>query len=408
MTDSVFPVAIVGAGASGMMAAIAASRARPQPVLLIEKEARVGRKLLATGNGRCNLLNLRLSKSRYHGSGAHVAHALLERHSPGELLKIFQSLGLCCREESEGRVYPYSGQAASVLDVLRYGCARSQVTIVNNAAIARIERSADGFRLMSTDGAVLLCKRLILAGGGRASPSLGSDGSLYSLLSSLGHTITPTYPAIVPLTLPKEPIRGLKGVRAQVHLRLWVDGKHAHQEEGEALFTEYGISGIAAMQLGRHVQIARAKGRQTVLSIGLVPADMAGHLLPERVSLLEGEPMETFFTGWLHPRVALCLLREAGISGQAPICQSSAAPLLPLLSDWRVPVTGTLDFSHAQVTAGGALLSEFSPQTLESLLVPGLYACGELLDVDGDCGGYNLMWAWVSGLVAGRAAAASR
>lgn len=398
-------LAIVGAGASGMMAAIAAARLRPGPILLLEKEARVGRKLMATGNGRCNLMNLRPEATRYHGSGAPVALEMLQATPPQALLDIFAAMGLVCREEAEGRVYPFSGQANAVLDVLREACDGLGVHTRTGAVAVGIARAAQGFAIRLSDGGEIGARRVIIAGGGKASPALGSDGSAAALLASLGHTITPLYPAIVPLKVPAWRVRGLKGIRVQATLTLLVDGQAAQMEQGEALFGEQGISGIAAMQLARRAGMALSQGRGVALSIRLMPPDMARAEMQRRAARLEGTPFAGFFTGLLHRRLGESLLRDAGIAADAPVSQAAAATLAALLPDWQWPVQGTLPFAQAQVTAGGALAGEFNPQTLESRIVPGLHACGEVLDVDGDCGGYNLMWAWLSGEAAGRAAA---
>lgn len=407
MPDQSVPIVILGAGASGLMAAIAAARVRPHSVMLLEKEARVGRKLLATGNGRCNLLNMRIGESSYHGGGAETAKALLRLRTPAALLSHFESLGLTCREEAEGRVYPFSGQASSVLDVMRLACARAGVQTRTEASVTSIRKIPDGFALTLHGGERIMAQRVILAGGGKASPAHGSDGSGHALLAALGHTITPTFPAIVPLKLPVQAIRGLKGIRTPVRLTLYVQDKPVHTEDGEALFTDYGISGVAAMQMARYVQEALAARKKPMLSISLMSEKNAACEVERRAAVLAGETMTDFCTGLLHRRLGECLLRAARIDPAAPVTGQAANALLPYLHDWRLPVEGTLPFANAQVTAGGADMAEFDGETLVSIRVPGLYACGELLDVDGACGGYNLMWAWASGLTAGEAAARS-
>jgi len=400
-------VAIIGGGASGLMAAITASRHSTGPVLLLEGQARVGRKLLATGNGRCNLLNLHIALENYHGSGAHTAFSLLSHIPPKRVLATFESLGLHCRQEEEGRVYPYSGQSGAVLDALRAACARQRVEIRCSAEILRITPDKDTFSLLAADGSVYSARRVILAAGGKAAPVHGAKGQAYSLLSSLGHSITPTFPALSPLRLPPDRIRGLKGVRLRCSLQLYGNNALQQKEQGEALFTEYGISGIASMQLAREAGVLLRQGAKVSLSLSLLDTQTAALEMDKRLSLYGGLPLESFFTGLLHSRITLCLLRDAGLSSQALATADTVSPLGPLLTDWRLPVLGVQSFEHAQVTAGGASLDDFDPQTLASRLCPGLYACGEALDVDGDCGGYNLLWAWASGMAAGEAAASS-
>ena len=398
------PLAIVGAGASGLMAAYAAARVRPHSVVLLEKQERAGRKLLATGNGRCNLLNARPDPGRYHGSGAALARAYLERTPPAALEAVFARMGLVCREEEEGRVYPHSGQASAVLDVLRFACARSGVDLRCGQRVLGIERRADSFALHMQE-TTLRAGAVVIAAGGAAAPSLGADESAYSLLSSLGHRMAPLRPALSPLKLDTSRIRGLKGVRTPCALTLEVDGRAVQCERGEALFTDYGVSGVAAMQLARRAEEAVRTGRKTALRINLLEGYDALALAEARAALLDGMALEDFFAGLLHRRIGLCLLREAGIAPQTPVSPGAARRVAALLQAWTLPVAGVLPLAHAQITAGGAHASEFDPDTLMSRRAAGLFACGEALDVDGDCGGYNLMWAWLSGLTAGESAA---
>lgn len=401
------PIAIIGAGASGFVAAVAAARMRPHSVILLEKEARVGRKLLATGNGRCNLLNMRVPDGVYHGGGRAVALAFVKRKPPEALLAFFESIGLCVREETAGRCYPYSGQASSLVDALRNACDRLAVEVRLNAAVTSIQKTPHGFLLHGEGYDPIPCERVIFAAGGKAAPSFGTDGSAFAMMTALGHTVLSLRPALAPLKLPPDRIRGLKGIRLHCSLSLTINNGIVQTAQGEILFTEYGISGIAAMQLARTAGEALARKQRVHVVIHLLDQAMAKAQIALRVALFDDQQMETICMGLLPNRVALCLLREAGIAKDAPITQASAQPLLPLLSGWSLPVSGVLPFQHAQVTAGGLAMDTFDANTLASHLVPGLYACGEALDVDGDCGGYNLMWAWLSGIVAGEAAAGS-
>jgi len=383
------------------MAAVAASQTRPGSVLLLEKEPRVGRKLLATGNGRCNLLNLSAGPEHYHGGGAQAAASLLSRMPPKAVIARFEALGLHVREEEDGRIYPYSGQASAVLDVLRAACGRQGVKTLCGAEVVRITPGGGAFTLRMASGEAHAARRVILAAGGMAAPAFGASGQSFALLSGVGHTVVPPMPALSPLRLPAERVRGLKGVRVRATLALVSQGAPQGEARGEALFTEYGVSGIAAMRLSRRAGELLRSGKDATLSIRLLDTETAEAQMERRLSLYKNQSLESFFTGLLHSRVALCLLREAGLSAGAPVTLAAAGILARLLADWQVPILSVLPFEHAQATAGGAVLEEFHPQTLESLILPGFYACGEALDVDGDCGGYNLLWAWVSGAAAG-------
>ena len=411
-------VAVVGGGAAGLMAAVTAAQAGAK-VTVLERCDRVGRKLLATGNGRCNLTNLRARASNYHSirpAGAALAGEVLAGLPPPGLLAVFESLGLLWREEDEGRVYPRSGQAAAVLDVLRLACDRLGVETRCGQTVRDLKQTPDGFALSLAGGSAsaLSAGRVIVAAGGRASPHLGSDGGGYALLTALGHALTPCYPALVQLRCAREGLQALKGLRVQAEATLFVDGVPIRAEVGEVLFADYGLSGIAALSLARDVGPALAGGRAAYVRLALLPGDDDGaraSLVRRRRALFSGVPAGQFATGMLPRRIGEALCRAAGIPPQFPLgglADTQADALAALLGDWRFPVTGLQPFDSAQVTAGGIDARDFHPSTMESRLVPGLYAAGEVLDVDGDCGGFNLHFAWASGLIAGRSAAQRR
>lgn len=403
-------IAVIGGGAAGLMAAYAAAKTGAA-VTLLERCERVGRKLLATGNGRCNLTNLRAAPGHYHGTGQALAAEALLRVPPSEVLRCFTSLGLVWREEEEGRVYPYSGQASAVLDVLRAGCARHGVTFACGQAVRSVTRSDSGFSLQVGDSDMIKADRVIVTTGGRASPKLGSDGSGYALLTTLGHHATPCLPSLVQLRCNHPVLHALKGIRLHARITLRIEDRITRQETGEILFTEYGLSGIAALSLSREVPPAIAAGRRVEASLCLLPEyDAEGRmaLMLDRRRLFADETAGQCCMGMLPRRIGEALCKTVGIPLELICAQWSdaqVAALAALLADWRFPVIGTQSFEHAQVTAGGIDGSEFAPDTMASRLVPHLYAAGEVLDVDGDCGGLNLQFAWASGLLAGRAAA---
>lgn len=407
MTDKAYPIAIIGAGASGLIAAIAAARMRPQSVVLLEKEARVGRKLLSTGNGRCNLLNKYIKEEAYHGSGSSAALSLLAELPPQYLLDYFGELGLLCREEDDGRFYPYSGQAASVLDTLRCAVERLRVDVRCETHVVDIKREKHGFALIVASGSTIHASRVLFATGGKAAPALGADGTAFHMMTALGHTLVPLRPALSPLKLPAERIRGLKGIRVRGTAALLINGKIKQTEIGEILFTEYGISGIAVMQLSQSAGDALAKNQSVAVNLSLLDPQTASMQIKTRLSLFRQQTMESICTGLLPKRICLSLLREAGIAPSEAVSRAAVERVFALLSGWTLPIIGILPFQNAQITAGGLSMDEFEPSTLESKLIPGVYACGEALDVNGDCGGYNLMWAWVSGITAGHNAALS-
>lgn len=392
---------IIGGGPAGMAAAIAAAR-RGEETLLVERLDRVGKKLLATGNGRCNLMNR--SAPAYPGGEA-FARQVLARCGEKELEAFFRSVGLRLRTEDMGRVYPASGQAASVLDALRMALAREGVALRVSSPAQRLEKRG-GSLLLSLPEETLRAARVIVAGGGKAQPKLGSDGSCYALLTGMGHTLRQPFPALTQIETETTPLRGLSGIRVKVEAWITRNGRELHRTQGEGLFADYGLSGVCIMQLARYAQ-----GRSVCLHLNLLPAlglDSAGDCAAEltrRRSCWRAAPLEQLFTGLCVTRLSAALLRGAGVGPLsrplASLKDAEIQALTAFIADFTLPVRGVKGFDSAQVTAGGVAWEEFSPNNLASRLCPGLYAAGEVLDVDGDCGGFNLMFAFASGILAG-------
>ena len=373
-------VAVVGGGAGGLCAAVAAARAGSR-VVILEKANRVGKKLLKTGNGRCNLSNANLAAARYNRPDF-VAPLLRDMDAPA-LLAFFGGLGLWTVTDGEGRVYPLSDTAASVLDVLRLECARLGAEERCSAEVAAILPREDGsFVLRLREGEELTADRVIVSAGGGTA-----------LLRPLGHPYVPFSPVLCPLKTDAEPIRGLTGLRVRCRATLFRDGSPVCREAGEILFRDFGISGILALDLSRFA----LPGDE--LSLDLLPDTKEPELIArlEEQRTLRAEDRE-LFTGIFHRRLGEAILRRAGSAKPAALART--------VKDYRLTVAGPGDVQNAQVTRGGADVRYFDPATLESTLYPGLYAVGEALDVDGGCGGYNLHWAFASGLAAGRSAGA--
>ena len=397
-------IAIIGAGASGMAAAISAAASGAHQVLLLERQARVGRKLLATGNGRCNLTNRQTHPGRYHGSSPDFVRPALDAYPVDSTLDFFQTLGLYTVTEPGGRVYPWSDQANSVVDVLRFALDRRNIQLRTGTEIVSVKKTAEGFRLKDQNGQSYEADRLIVSCGGAAGTKLGGGLSGYQLLRSLGHHCTKLFPSLVQLKTDPALVRGLKGVRASAELRLTLNDALLDKAQGEVQFTEYGVSGPAVFELSRSA--AAADG--CVLHLDLLPGCRAEELLSSlciRISRFPSLLAEDLLTGILHNRLGRMLVRAAEIGLNTPLTSLNWEQLnrvVELCGELALPVTGTMGMEGAQVTAGGIVTREFDPATLQSRIVPGLYATGEVLDVDGDCGGFNLQWAWSSGLLAGQ------
>ena len=398
MTD----VIIIGGGASGMLAALTAAESG-HSVLLLERQSRVGRKLLATGNGRCNLTNYHAAPDRYHEEdGTFCAHALQE-FDVGATLQYFASLGLLTVSEDSGRVYPMSNMAGSVLDVLRYALERPGIEVRTGQVVTAVKPAAEGFAV-KTETDVFAARRVILAAGGGAGSKVGGVMDGYRLAKALGHHRTVLYPSLVQLKTDPTYPRALKGIKAECGITVRRGSDVVAENRGEVLFTEYGVSGPAIFNISRAVSTG---GEGLICQMNFFPDWERRKVLDWlrlRRQAMGAHEASTLLTGSCHTRLGQMLCKAAGFTNQraADLTDGDLERIARQTQRFALPITGTCGFDQAQVTAGGLRTDEFDPQTLESRLVPGLYACGEVLDVDGDCGGFNLQWAWSSGHLAGQ------
>ena len=394
-------IGIIGGGASGMAAALSAAEKEDAQVVLLERQARVGRKLLATGNGRCNLTNLHAAVGGYHGSAPEFARYAIEMFPPEKTLDWFRSLGLLTVAEDSGRVYPYSDQANSVVDVLRFALEKPNIQVKLGFEVEKVKKTASGF-LVQSRGEGVECNRLIIACGGLAGTKLGGSMSGYKLLRSLGHGCTKLRPTLVQLKSGWRGAAALKGVRANCRAAVVHDGKVTAESEGQLQFTEYGLSGPVIFEISRNVCQG---GGDWLCRLDFLPEmeedTLVSELEKRRNTVL---PVSELLTGILHNRLGRVLTQSAGLTLNAPASSLSDGELVQAARGVKcleVSLTEPMGMDSAQVTAGGILTSQFDEKTMESRIVPGLYACGEVLDIDGDCGGYNLQWAWSSGRLAG-------
>ena len=394
-------IAIIGGGASGMAAALAAAENENHQVILLERQARVGRKLQATGNGRCNLSNLHAATRGYHGQNPEFVRDALSAFPPEDTLNWFASLGLFTIAEDSGKVYPYSDQANSVVDVLRLYLVKDNITLKTGYEVTKIQRCAEGFQITNGEESIA-CDKLIVACGGLAGSKLGGTMSGYKLLAKLGHRSTKLRPSLVQIKSAWPELPSLKGVRANCRVQILHNGECYAQSTGELQLTEHGISGPVVFEISRDVCAAPGKWTAKLDFLPDVSLEkLDAELQRRRATNL---PMEELLTGILHNRLGRVLTKAAGIKGKQYVNQISNTELGEVVNAVKaleIDLTEPLGMDSAQVTAGGVLTDGFDPATMESKLVPGLYACGEVLDIDGDCGGYNLQWAWSSGRCAG-------
>ena len=403
-------VLIIGGGAAGMLAALTALEDPNNTVLLSERQARVGRKLLSTGNGRCNLSNRHASPVHYHGRQPDFCRYALEQFPVADTLAFFSDLGLETVTEPDGKIYPRSNMANSVLDVLRYALEHPRLHLLPGDGVADLRKKGSTFSVTFTSGEKRSdINKVILACGGAAGSKVGGVLDGYKLAKALGHHRTALYPSLVQVKTDPTYPRSLKGVKTDAHLRLCRGKTVLAGNEGEILFTEYGVSGPAVFEISRYA----AGGEGLTLHLDLwaeksheaICAHLARRCRSKAGCAGSEQTAGCIFAGVLHSRLGQVVAKAAGLSPAVPLGSLQAADLDALAAqckDFPLPVTGTCGFDQAQVTAGGLDTAEFDPHTLQSRLVSGLYACGELLDIDGDCGGYNLQWAWSSGRLAGK------
>ena len=394
-------VGIIGGGASGMAAALAAAEKSDVQVVLLERQARVGRKLQATGNGRCNLSNIHADSRGYHGTDPEFVRSALDAFSTKQTLEWFRNLGLFTVTEDSGKVYPYSDQANSVVDVLRLALEKPNITLKTGFEVTKAVKHQEGFTL--TDGnEQIYCDKLIIACGGLAGTKLGGSMSGYKLLGKFGHKCTRLRPTLVQLKTNWGAITSLKGVRANCFAQILRDGEIFSQSTGELQFTDYGISGPVIFEVSRDVCYGSGVFTCRLDFMPHISAQQLEEELQRRRNT--NLPMDELLTGILHNRLGRVLTKAAGIKGKQftrEISNREVTEVVRAVKSLELELTEPMGMDSAQVTAGGVLTDQFNADTMESKLIPGLYACGEVLDIDGDCGGYNLQWAWSSGRCAG-------
>lgn len=400
-------VGIIGGGAAGMFAAITAARQGAE-VTVLEGGDRVGKKILSTGNGKCNLGNLYLNRECYYSNDLSFVERAIERFDVMDTLSFFRGIGLLMKDKN-GYLYPSCEQAAVVLDVLRYEMKALQIKLNENRKVTALHKKKDKW-MVETESECFTFDSIVIACGGKAAPKTGSDGSGFKLAKKLGHKVTRVVPALVQLTCKEDYLKSVAGVRADAEISVISDGECVAKERGELQLTDYGVSGIPVFQISRIVNYLLEDKKTVKLSINLLPdysEEEFAQLCQIRSLLQEGRTTEEFLTGLLHKKLILLFMKQAGLKGDLPVSQAEEAKLKNLYKmcqNWVLHVTGSKSFDNAQVSAGGVELSQVT-DNMESCLAKDLYFAGEILDVDGKCGGYNLQWAWSSGYLAGMAAA---
>ena len=401
-------VVVVGGGASGMMAAVAAASSGAK-VTILEHKDRIGKKILSTGNGRCNFTNIHQEPLCYHSDNPLFPWSVVERFGAQDVIAFFLKLGIYSKNRN-GYIYPNSDQASAVLDAFRMELKRLKVTVCTDTQCLEIRPGRKGFAV-ETDRNTYRADRVILCAGSKAAPVTGSDGSGYDLAKSLGHRIVPVLPALTALRCEGTFFKSIAGVRAFGTAAVWSEGKCIAEDTGEIQLTDYGISGIPVFQVSRCASKLLYEKKEAEAILNFMPGftkEQMRSFLRSRAQTRPEKRADMFLIGLFHKKLCDLWIRMADIPGEKPagdLTDGEIGRITSLIMEFCVPITGTNSFDKAQVCCGGVDTSEVDPLTLESVYVPGLHFAGEILDVDGMCGGYNLTFAWASGYAAGRSAA---
>lgn len=393
-----------------MIAAIAAAR-RGADVTIYERNDRVGKKLLATGNGQCNLTNIHCSVENYHGEDASFVKSALDAFSVQKTIDFFNSIGALTITEPDGKVFPRTLQASTILDLLRLELEKCKITVLTATPVTSIKKTSSSFVIHSEDRH-FSADSVIVACGSRAAPHLGGNGSGTELLVRNGHSVTELFPVLVPVKTDYKGSRHLKGTKVDAAVSIIVNDKVTDTSCGELLFTDYGLSGPPIIQLSIPAARALNNSKRVICKADLFPdkstEEIISHLR-DRFAAGSHIPVETALIGFVNKRLITSIIADSGISdpkkASGKIQDDEIRRLADTVKGWTFNITGTLSWNDAHVCHGGVRTKDFNPSTMESLIVKGLFATGEVLDITGDCGGFNLQWAWSSGFVAGEAAA---
>lgn len=392
-----FYLAIIGGGFSGLCLAAMLGQKYGNNIAVIEGNKRVGKKILATGNGQGNITNSEFSISFYHGD-VDFAEKVLNRYKNRELLDFFESIGLIFCEK-EGKIYPASMQAGAICDVLRYKLSDENVEIFTENYVTKIKKVNDFFEINCENGNKFFAKNVALAFGGKSGAGFLTDGRSYTLAQNFGHTLTSLSPSLVQIKTEREKIKGLKGIKQEAKVGLYADKTHICTFSGDILFTDYGLSGNAIFSLSAYL-----KGlKNPRLEIEFLSDIAENELLEKLVGISENITLGRLLLSILQSRLALAVLKEATLNAESPATKQNIEKIVKIIKKFTLKIEGTLGFESSQVTAGGIKCGEIYPDSMQSKLEKGLYIIGEALNVDGNCGGYNLQWAYSSAAVAAKA-----
>ena len=395
-------VVIVGGGASGLTAAITAAR-NGKDVTIIEKNNKCGKKILITGNGRCNFWNTDENLSHFHSSNSNLLKEFITDERKNSILKFFDSLGLAYKTKN-GYYYPFSNQAFTIENALLSECKKLNIKIINDIVVEKIIKK-DCF-IINPDKENIKAKNIIIATGSKAAPKTGSDGLGYELAKSLGHNIITPLPSLVQLKADEPYFKNWSGIRTDVKVNLLIDHKYIKSETGEIQLTNYGLSGICIFNLSGEAAKALNQNKNVIISINFIPFASNPKIFLQTLNKNSyHKTISELLEGILHYKLVDIILKKAHLKRDLllnTLTDNELNNLIKTLTDFQIKILDTHTLEHAQVCSGGIPLTEINSKTLESLKVKNLYFTGEIIDIDGDCGGYNLGWAWMSGIIAGK------
>lgn len=386
---------VIGAGAAGLACAIFAADAGLS-VTLLERNDKPGKKILATGNGRCNVSNRAMRAAYFHGAPPAFIESVLGQFSVTDLCRWFERLGLPIVDEGDGRLFPHSLQAATVVRALEEAVVGGGVTVVYESYIKHVEQDEEGFTALTFDNRPFRARTVVMATGGMSLKKSGSDGNGYRLAERFGHTVSPLFPGIVALSADVP--RPLDGVKLPAEASLWVDGECVRTDRGDVLFTKTGLSGPPILQLARHANAALAAGKQPEVRLCYLREAWMRKREQRCAALAQDRPIGTTLGLWFGEKLATAMLSEVGVAPRQrwkELRPKTQEALDAVLTGWTFAVTGSKPLEAAQVTCGGVPTEELN-EHFGSRKIPGLYFIGEMVNVDGDCGGYNLHWAFAS------------
>jgi predicted Rossmann fold flavoprotein len=401
----IYDVAVIGAGAAGTIAAIEA--AKKNKTIIIDQNHKIGKKIYATGNGKCNYTNKNISLENYHGQNVNFAKFTLNNFNNIKTIDFFKNAGVLSKDIDE-RVYPVTEESASIVEILEYLLKENDVELLLGYKIHKINIENDSF-IISSNHKQVKAKKLIIATGGKSSPNHGSDGEMFNIIKDLGHTITPLKPALVQIKTDNKFSKEVKGVRIKGSITIKHRKKEVTKDTGEIMFTDYGLSGIPVMQVSHFTHDYLEKNEKIFASLDFFPEmnqkDLDDLLIKRKNSLKERK-IKDFLKGLIHSKLINMVLIKSGIknhnSSSSKLTEKDISSLSKNLKDLSFFITGTKSWKNSQVTFGGIDTSEIDEKTMESKVIKNLYFAGEIIDISGDCGGYNLQWAWSSGYIAGK------